>query len=115
VAASGKTVISASIDALSLKHGRPDVVMLDVEGYECRALSGATETLRSGPDWFVEVHGGCGLESFGGSIQKVVRRFQDFEYTLYCQTDEHYREQVCPMSAISEGRFFLIATRNAEI
>ena len=110
VSSSGTTVISRSIDALAAEYGTPDVVILDLEGYECRGLAGATRTLKAGADWCVEVHAGCGLESFGGSAEQVVQLFRDGGYDLYCYADE--RESVHAMSTIPQGRFFLIATRN---
>jgi hypothetical protein len=39
VSPSRETVLSTSIDALTSEYGAPDVVWLDVEGYECRALA----------------------------------------------------------------------------
>ena len=45
-----------SIDDLADHYEVPDVVFIDVEGFEHQALLGAARTLEGGPDWFVEVH-----------------------------------------------------------
>jgi len=111
ISPSGESVSSISIDALASEYGSPDVVMLDLEGYEKKALEGAIDTLKSGADWYLEVHTGCGLEEFGGSSDEMAQLFQDFGYTLYCQTDEHYRNGFRPMSTVPTGRFFMIAAR----
>ena len=111
VCASGSPVVSCSIDALVLEYGIPDVVMVDVEGYECCVLAGATQTLMAGADWCIEVHAGCGLETFGGSVHQVVQTFRNGGYSLYCYVDE--RDEVRALSSeVPHGRFFLIATRN---
>jgi len=107
----GEAVAAKSIDGLASEFGLPDVIMLDIEGYESRALAGARETLNSRADWYVEVHSGCGLESFGGSSKEVVEIFRNHGYTLYCQTDESYRDRFRPMTTLPEGRFFMIAVR----
>jgi FkbM family methyltransferase len=110
VSASGSPVTSRSIDALTSQYGAPDLVMLDIEGYECHALAGATETLKTCANWCIEVHAGCGLESFGGSAEQVVQIFKDGGYNLYCYAEDE--TEVHSLSAIPPGRFFLIATRN---
>jgi len=107
----GDSVCAKSIDELASEYGEPDVIMLDIEGYESRALEGAKETLKSKADWYVEVHSGCGLESFGGSASEVVKIFRDHGYTLYCQTDEHYRDRFRLMTAVPKERFFMIAVK----
>jgi FkbM family methyltransferase len=112
ISSSGEAVLSTSIDALAAEYGTPDVVMLDLEGYECRALEGATKTLASGANWYLEVHSGCGLEDFGGSSEQTARLFHDYGYSLYSQTDEHYRHGFQPMSTIPAGRFFMIAVED---
>jgi len=111
ISASGESVRAKSIDGLASEYGKPDVIMLDIEGYESRALEGAKETLNSDVDWYVEVHSGCGLESFGGSPSEVVQVFQDHGYKLYCQIDEHYRDQFRPMIKLPKERFFMIAAK----
>ena len=59
-------VRAVTIDELTAEHGAPDVLFVDVEGYELHVLRGAHRTLEScRPDLFVEVHMGEGLERFG--------------------------------------------------
>lgn len=100
-----------SVDDLAQKYGVPDVLFIDVEGYECHALRGAAETLRARPDCFVEVHVGEGLEKFGGSVASVTGFFPTDTYDLWMASDAH-RDFVpfAPDSRMTAERFFLIAT-----
>lgn len=105
-----------SVDDLSLKYGMPDVLFIDVEGYECHALRGATETLLTSPDCFVEVHVGEGLEKFGGSVAAVEDFFPRDRYELWMASDVH--REFIPFaldSAMATERFFLIAVNKYEI
>lgn len=110
VSASGTPVTSCSIDGLAAEYGVPDLVMLDIEGYECRALAGARQSLKVVPNWCIEVHAGCGLESFGGSVEQVIQPFKNNGYSLYCYVEEG--DEVHALTEIPQGRFFLIATQN---
>jgi FkbM family methyltransferase len=66
-----------SLDALAERFGAPDVVFIDVEGYEGEALRGAEGLLaRPGVDWFVEVHGDEMLGRYGSSVDEIVERFR---------------------------------------
>ena len=75
-------VPSLTVDALAAQYGRPDAVFVDVEGAECLVLAGATQTLKDGVDFAVEVHVGCGLERLGGSVEKVFSYFSQEHFTL---------------------------------
>ncbi len=102
-------VASFSIDDLSERYGPPDVLFVDVEGYECRALAGATETLKSRPDCFVEVHLGAGLEKFG-TVSELLSFFPHRDYSLFVRTER----QSCFInfsvgSVPPQERFFLVA------
>jgi FkbM family methyltransferase len=59
-------VRAVTVDELTARYGAPDVVFVDVEGYELHVLRGARHTLEAHrPDLFIEVHAGVGLERFG--------------------------------------------------
>jgi FkbM family methyltransferase len=78
-----RSVEALTVDELSRRYGEPDVIFMDIEGYECRALRGAERTLQRRPDLIIEVHTGHGLESFGGSVEEVVGFFPPEAYDLY--------------------------------
>jgi len=87
--ARGKMTVDAlTIDELSRRHGQPDVLFVDIEGFECRALKGASRTLAQRPDCVVEVHVGKGLETFGGSLEQLLEFFPQEAFTLYMALDE---------------------------
>lgn len=76
-------VSSYSIDDLAQRFGVPDIIYMDIEGYECRAIAGAPNLLQEKIDWFIEVHVNHGLESFGGSPEGVMRFFPGEIYDRY--------------------------------
>ena len=53
ISADGEPVRGVPLDELSVS---PDLVKIDVEGYETKVLGGAAETLRHRPVMFVEVN-----------------------------------------------------------
>jgi FkbM family methyltransferase len=103
-------VPAVTIDELTARHGQPDVVFLDVEGFECRALAGARQTLETPVDWTIEVHVGYGLEAAGGSPERVLAHFppERFDRFVHAEND---RESI-PLRAAADklrDRFFLTA------
>lgn len=96
----GRTVV----DALTIDD------LTRVEGYESKALAGASESLSGRPDCFVEVHVGCGLEQFGGSVETVLSYFptDDYELLIRPEKDTEF-VPLCAGSPILEDRFFLVA------
>lgn len=84
VVGGGQCVVPAvTVDELMERYGRPHVLYIDVEGYECEVLAGATQALRHIPDLFIEVHTGLGLEEFGGSLKKLLGFLSVDDYELF--------------------------------
>jgi FkbM family methyltransferase len=109
-----------SVDDLAAAHRYPDVVYVDVEGWECEVLDGATQTFQRKPDWFVEVHRGAGLEDRGGSVDRVLSYFAD-SYQCYIAkqtTANDYADwngfELLEESPLPADRFYLVAMAKPE-
>jgi FkbM family methyltransferase len=103
-----------SIDDLTRSYGVPDILFIDVEGYEHEALKGAKETLKARPDIFVEVHTQGGLEAYGGSVESILSFFPESDYELFMASEN--RRQFVPFASNSpliNERFFLVAISRA--
>jgi FkbM family methyltransferase len=99
-------VTSVTIDELATRYGLPDLVFIDIEGYEGRALQGATATLRRGvTSFFVEVH-----ESLVGfRPEEIVDVFSGFQ-VFVSPVDADGGCDLRPVSGeLPEGRFYLAA------
>ena len=107
----GAAVEAVTVDQLADEYGPPDVVVVDVEGYESFVLTGAARTRAAGrTDWLVEVHVNHGLEAFGGSAEGVLNCFPEPGYERLVAS-ETARDPV-PLGAgrgLLTDRFFLIA------
>jgi FkbM family methyltransferase len=108
----GKVAVpSFSVDELARRHGPPDVLFVDVEGFESKVLRGALDTLsRYRPDCFFEMHVGCGLEKFGGSVESITGLLEEIGYDLWMSNPA--LDAFVPFSQESpliRERFFLIA------
>jgi FkbM family methyltransferase len=102
------TVDAYSVDDLADRFGAPDVLFIDVEGFECELLRGAQKTLAGRPDCFVEVHVNAGLEKFGGSVSEVLSLFPA-GYEFYAAVPDTPFAPFKEDSAMLRDRFFLVA------
>jgi FkbM family methyltransferase len=108
-------VPAVSVDGLATRHGAPDVVFLDVEGYEHEVLRGAARTVAAGgTDFFVEVHVGHGLESLHSSAAAVIEHFDPDRFRLFISPalSEHDSYRFAPLNEhldLLGNRFFLLA------
>jgi FkbM family methyltransferase len=109
-------VPAVTIDGLAADYGEPDVVLLDVEGFECHALEGARRLIsRRSSTFMIEVHANRGLEDAGGSIEALASHFSEGGYDLVAAKarDQHAIDDWAPFEAwmpIFDRRFFLMAT-----
>ena len=97
-----------SVDDLAARFGAPNVLFIDVEGFECELLRGAQKTLQSKPDCFVEVHVNAGLEKFGGSVPAVLSLFPP-GFQFFAARPERPFVPLDEAGAILDDRFFLVA------
>jgi FkbM family methyltransferase len=101
---------ASSIDDLAARYGTPDVIFMDIEGYEVDALRGASRVLEANADWFIEVHVGEGLEAYGGSAEEVFSFFpaQRFERMIRSEMDPDF-VPLEPRGTRLKSRFFFLA------
>jgi FkbM family methyltransferase len=97
-----------SVDDLAQQFGNPDVLFIDVEGFECELLRGAQKTLAGAPDCFVEVHVNAGLEKFGGSVAQVLSLFPA-GYEFFTAMPDQPFIPFKKDSPVLLDRFFLVA------
>ncbi len=100
-------VATLTIDGLASEYGTPDLVVIDVEGYEEQVLKGGTKTLKNGSTTFmVEVHKPEALRTHGASADAIADHFLAFD--RYVSRNKH--EPFVPLEGPPPaGRFFLVA------
>jgi FkbM family methyltransferase len=101
-------VDAVTVDSLSARYGVPDVVVLDVEGFEARALRGATETLERCPAFVVEVHVGQIVDE---TPTELVATFEGWRRWVAVECPGWGHRFVEFDGSIPDRRFFLIALR----
>lgn len=102
-----------SVDDLAERFGDPDVILIDVEGFEAEVLRGATSTIaRHRPTMLVEVHVGEGLEEAGSGATEVLALLTDAGYDVSVHDGSEDGSWAaadrCPR-AVFDSRFFALA------
>ena len=108
-------VRAVTVDELSSLYGAPDVLTIDVEGFELEVLKGAAATLRTArPTLLVEVHVGTGLEAAGASLEDLLSLLTGHGYKLWMLPEAEAGTEFEPLAdARPEGRFFLAGVAGA--
>jgi FkbM family methyltransferase len=104
----GQTETEAiTIDHLTVNHGPPDAILVDVEGFEVEALRGAAATLEARPALAIEVHTGVGLEEAGGSVDELLGLLNGYELWALTPAEDERTQSFQPLRSIPDTRFFL--------
>ena len=76
-------VDALTIDGLAAAHGPPDVVIVDVEGYEEQVLAGASSTIAAAAtDFLIELHSAELLDAAGRTAEDVLGHFEGRPFEL---------------------------------
>lgn len=97
-----------TVDTLADSFGSPDLVFMDIEGYEGRALASCERTIDRGATFFVEVH----VETLVGATPvDIVRFFPGRRIHIAADpTDDSCDFTLYDGGRLPTRRFFLIAT-----
>jgi FkbM family methyltransferase len=109
-------ISTLKIEDLILNFGVPDVIFIDIEGFEQKALDGIlnTDSILN-TVFFIEVHINCGLEENGGDLKSIISFFQehDSHNLFYLKEGDFYVQKISNESvSVIADRFYLIALPN---
>ena len=102
-------VNSYSIDYLINKYFTPEIIYLDIEGYEFIALKGAKNAFSKKINWFIEVHGEELINKYGGNVLDIIDNFPEDHFNLYMAEDGNKFIKFDRNNPIIKERFFFIA------
>jgi FkbM family methyltransferase len=107
-----RSVSSVTIDELSQKFGKPDVIYLDVEGYEFEALKAAGDVLTYQTDWCIELHGDDMLGAYGSCNSEIVKLFLTRKFEVYVSDGNSDFVQMQSESVAPKHRCHMVAIRS---
>lgn len=98
-----------TIDDLIRDHFKPDLIVMDIEGYEALALEAASSALSEPIDWLIEVHGPQAIGNFGRTVDDVLKPFMNGKYDLYLAGENSKFTPFVANSPLLKERCFLVA------
>lgn len=101
-------VDAITVDTLSARYGLPDVIVLDVEGFEAKALRGGARTIAGCAAVVVEIHVG---QMVDGTPEEVVAMFDGWHRWTAPDAPGWSHTFTEYDGAIPDRRFFLLAQR----
>lgn len=86
-----------TIDQYAAAHNlRPTFLKIDVEGFECNVLAGATAVLATAPKLFIEIHTKQ-LPLYGGTVERLYAQLDLERYQVWIQfSDAEQPREVDP-------------------
>jgi FkbM family methyltransferase len=110
---SGLVVPSITIDEIARRYGAPDVVFVDIEGYEFEALKAANELMTRNTDWCIELHGDAVLGTYGATNAAVVEQFLTRNFSVYIKREDIDFTRITSASMVPNSRCHMVAVRPA--
>jgi FkbM family methyltransferase len=108
-----RRVRGVTVDSLAAEFGAPDVLFMDIEGFEIAALRGASKTLATSAAWFIEMHGDKTLGRYGARNADVFEFFRGDWVFYSCEDETLPFVRIDAGSALPASRFFLIVVPGA--
>jgi FkbM family methyltransferase len=107
----GLNVCSMTINELARLYGAPDVVFVDIEGYEFEALRAADDVMTHDTDWCIELHGDEVLGIYGATNASVVDLFLKRAFEVYIKREDTDFSRVRSTSMVPHSRCHMVAVR----
>jgi FkbM family methyltransferase len=107
----GLDVPSITIDELARRYGVPDVVFVDIEGYEFEALKAASQVMAGDADWCIELHGDEVLGAYGATNASVVEQFLKKNFDVYIKREGTKFSRITSTSMVPNSRCHMVAVR----
>jgi FkbM family methyltransferase len=109
----GLNVPSITIDEIARRYGAPDVVFVDIEGYEFEALKAANEVMTQDADWCIELHGDEVLAMYGATNAEVVDQFLKKDFEVHIKAEGVRFSRISSTSMVPNSRCHMVAVRSS--
>ena len=109
----GYEVPSITIDWLVKLHGQPDVIYMDVAGFEGEALKAAETAFEATPDWCIQLHGTEVLAKYKTNNAIIVREFLHRGYKVFIIDGNKKARAVVSALHLPHGHCQMVATKTS--